>query len=89
MDGANLLKKLGSLPSLESIELYNGNIIADAMVILSKIDAPKLTNLTLTNTLLQDKGFIEGIINSGLISQLKDLRLERCGLTAASMKSLS
>ena len=89
MDGANLLKGLGSLPELEAIEIYNGNIMADAMVILSKIDAPKFTNLTFVSSPLQDKGFIEGIINSGFINQLKYLHLEKCGLTATSMKALS
>jgi hypothetical protein len=76
----------GKFSSLKSLEILNGHINANAAIILSKIQAPKLTRLVLGVNYFGDEGF-SAIIKLILPGQLKELKIT--DLTSLEILSLS
>jgi hypothetical protein len=77
----------GKFSSLKSLEILNGHINANAAIILSKIQAPKLTRLVLGVNYFGDEGF-SAIIKLILPGQLKELKITSSNLTKVSMETL-
>ncbi|MEK6258906.1 MAG: hypothetical protein AABP62_09855 [Planctomycetota bacterium] len=82
MTDAGLLR-LPSLPQLSMLSIYDARITGPGLASLTR--APKLTQLSLSETPLQDDSFVEGLAQ---LKSLNSVYLHRTGVTRAGCERL-